>query len=619
MKKFIEKFYMAIVFVLLYAPIFVLMLFSFNDSKSRVSWHGFTLDWYVQMFQDERILHSLYVTIFVAVISAIFATILGTAAAIGIQKMGRRARGVYLTMNNIPMSSSDTIMGVSFMLLFSFLAFEKGYLTLILAHVTFCIPYVVLNVMPKLRQLDKNAYEAALDLGATPRQAFWKVIIPEIMPGIVTGAIMAFTISIDDFVVSYFTAGNTSQPLSVVIYSMVRRRISPKINAVSTILFVFILILLIVINIRQTRALSKKKKLTVYKKRSHPIGKCVLAGVVCVFLIGGPLAGLLGGSASDGQIVNVYNWGEYMDESLLEQFEAETGYKVVYTTFDSNESMYSRLKTESYDVVIPSDYMVARLINEGMVQPINYDNIPNFSLIDEKYTHLAFDPEQQYSVPYTWGVVGMIYNTKYIDEADIGSWDLLWNEKYAGEVAMFDNPRDALGIALKYLGYSQNTENADELREAAALITKGKQTTFQGLFMDQILEKLPNEELYAAPYYNGDAVTMMDENPDLAFYVPKEGTNLFVDAMCIPTNAKNVEGAEAFIDFMCSTEAAAANAEYIGYSSPQREVYEMQPEEIQNDPVHYPSAEAIANSETFLNLSDETNKLYTALWAELLK
>ena len=296
------------------------------------------------------------------------------------------------------------------------------------------------------------------------------------MPGIVTGAIMAFTISIDDFVVSYFTAGNTSQPLSVVIYSMVRRRISPKINAVSTILFVFILILLIVINIRQTRALNKKKKLTVYKKRSHPIGKCVLAGVVCIFLIGGPLAGLMGGSASDGQIVNVYNWGEYMDESLLEQFEAETGYKVVYTTFDSNESMYSRLKTESYDVIIPSDYMVARLINEGMVQPINYDNIPNFSLIDEKYTHLAFDPEQQYSVPYTWGVVGMIYNTKYIDEADIGSWDLLWNEKYAGEVAMFDNPRDALGIALKYLGYSQNTENADELREAAALITKGKQT-----------------------------------------------------------------------------------------------------------------------------------------------
>lgn len=622
MKKFIQNFYMAILFLLLYAPIFVLMLFSFNDSKSRVAWHGFTLDWYVQMFQDERILHSLYVTLLVAVISAIFATILGTAAAIGIQKMGRRGRGVYLTLNSIPMSSSDTIMGVSFMLLFSFFAFEKGYLTLILAHVTFCIPYVVLNVMPKLRQLDKNAYEAALDLGATPRQAFWKVIIPEIMPGIVTGAIMAFTISIDDFVVSYFTAGNTSQPLSVVIYSMVRRRISPKINAVSTLLFVFILILLIIINVRQSRALDRRRRGSgaVYKKRSSPVGKCVLAGALCVLLIGGPLAGLLRSSATaDSQVVNVYNWGEYMDESLLEQFEAETGYKVVYTTFDSNESMYARMKTESYDVVIPSDYMVARLIEEDMLQPINYENIPNFSLIDEQYTRQAFDPAQQYSVPYTWGVVGVIYNQKHIDPADIGSWDLLWNPKYAGEVAMFDNPRDAIGITLKYLGHSLNTEDPDALRQAAALLTEGKQTTFQGLFMDQILEKLPNEELYAAPYYNGDAVTMMEENPDLAFYVPEEGTNLFVDAMCIPKSAKNVEGAEAFIDFMCSTEAAAANADYIGYSSPQREVYEMQPEEIRNDPVHYPNAEIIANSETYLNLSEETNKLYTALWAELLK
>ena len=232
---------------------------------------------------------------------------------------------------------------------------------------------------------------------------------------------------------------------------------------------------------------------------------------------------------------------------------------------------------------------------------------------------MAFDPEQQYSVPYTWGVVGMIYNTKYVDAADIGSWDLLWNEKYAGQVAMFDNPRDAFGIALKYLGYSQNTENADELRQAAELIRQGKNTTFQGLFMDQILEKLPNEELYAAPYYNGDAVTMMEENPDLAFYVPKEGTNLFVDAMCIPKNAKNVEGAEAFIDFMCSTDAAAANAEYIGYSSPQREVYEMQPEEIRNDPIHYPSGDTLQNAETFLNLSEQTNMRYTELWAELLK
>lgn len=259
MKRFFQQFYLLVVFLFLYAPIFTLMLFSFNDDKSRVVWHGFTLDWYVELFRDSAIIGSLYVTLVVAFASAFFATVLGTAAALGIHCMGKRTKGVYLTVNSIPMSTSDTIMGVTFMLLFSMLAFDKGYLTLILAHITFSVPYVVLNVMPKLRQMDKNAYEAALDLGATPSQALKKVILPEIWPGIVTGAIMAFTISVDDFVVSYFTAGTTSQPLSVVIYSMTRRRISPKINALSTLLFLAVLLLLIIINFRSSRDGNNRK------------------------------------------------------------------------------------------------------------------------------------------------------------------------------------------------------------------------------------------------------------------------------------------------------------------------------------------------------------------------
>lgn len=258
MKRFFQQFYLLIIFLFLYAPIFTLMLFSFNADKSRVIWHGFTLDWYAELFRDSTIIHSLYVTLIVAFASALISTLLGTAAALGIHCMGRRVKGVYLTVNSVPMSTSDTIMGVTFMLLFAILALEKGYLTLILAHVTFSVPYVVLNVMPKLRQLDKNAYEAALDLGATPSQALHKVILPEIMPGIVTGAIMAFTLSVDDFVVSYFTAGTTSQPLSVVIYSMTRRRVSPKINALSTLLFLVVLILLVIINLRQSRDMSRK-------------------------------------------------------------------------------------------------------------------------------------------------------------------------------------------------------------------------------------------------------------------------------------------------------------------------------------------------------------------------
>ncbi|MDR3767149.1 MAG: ABC transporter permease [Butyricicoccus sp.] len=259
MKKFLQNLYLVVIFVFLYAPILVLMLFSFNDSKSRILWNGFTTRWYIELFQDADLLHSLYVTLLVAVVSAAIATLIGTVAAIGIHNLRRRTRSAYLTVNSIPMSSSDTIMGVTFMLLFAAIGLDKGYLTLILAHVTFCTPYVILNVMPKLRQLDKNAYEAALDLGATPRQALHKVILPEIRPGIITGAIMAFTISVDDFVVSYFTAGTTSQPLSVVIYSMTRHRMSPKINAVSTLLFLFVLVLLIAVNVRQAREEKRRE------------------------------------------------------------------------------------------------------------------------------------------------------------------------------------------------------------------------------------------------------------------------------------------------------------------------------------------------------------------------
>ena len=343
------------------------------------------------------------------------------------------------------------------------------------------------------------------------------------------------------------------------------------------------------------------------KKRMLPL---LLCGAMCTGLLSGC------GNASSAEVLNVYNWGEYIDTDLIDQFEEETGIKVIYNTFDSNENLYSRIQPTSYDVIIPSDYAISRFIDEDMLQPLNYDHIPNMKLIDEKYTHLDFDPEQKYSVPYTWGVVGIVYNTKYVDEADIGSWDLLWNPKYTNRTAMFNNSRDALGIALMYLGYSLNTTDKDELREAADLIIAGK-PVYQGIWMDQILEKLPSEEIVAAPYYNGDAVTMIDENPDLAFYVPKEGTNLFVDAMCIPKNAKNVSGAEKFINFMCSTEAAMANWEYIGYSSPQTEVYNELDEEITSDPLYFPDITQYP-TEAYTNLPTEINQFYNDLWVDIL-
>ena len=355
--------------------------------------------------------------------------------------------------------------------------------------------------------------------------------------------------------------------------------------------------------------------------RGRTKGGCImklLKRTLALTLSAAMVLGLLSGCGSDASanVLNVYNWGEYIDTDLLDRFEQETGIKVIYNTFDSNENLYSRIQTTSYDVIIPSDYAISRFIDEDMLRPLNFDNIPNMKYIDEKYTHLDFDPEQKYSVPYTWGVVGIVYNTKYVDEADTGSWDLLWNPKYANRTAMFNNSRDALGIALMYLGCSLNTTDRDELRQAADLIIAGK-PVYQGIWMDQILEKLPAEEIVAAPYYNGDAVTMIDENPDLAFYVLKEGTNLFVDAMCIPKNAKNVEGAEKFINFMCSTEAAMANWEYVGYSSPQTEVYKELDEEITSDPLYFPDITQYP-TEAYTNLPTEINQFYNDLWVDIL-
>ncbi len=324
--------------------------------------------------------------------------------------------------------------------------------------------------------------------------------------------------------------------------------------------------------------------------------------------------------------INVYNWGEYIcigeDEgtlNVLTEFEELTGIKVNYTTFATNEELYAKLKGGgvSYDVIIPSDYMISKMINEGMVQKIDFDNVPNFKYIMDDFVNQDYDPTNEYSVPYTWGTVGIIYDTTMIDipEEDI-DWDILWNEDYADQILMFDNPRDAFAIAEIMLGYSLNTEDGEELRNAAEKL-KEQKSIVQGYVMDEIFDKMGAGEALIAPYYAGDALTIMEENEDLGFVVPKSGTNLFIDAMCIPTSSKQKEAAEMFINFMCEPDIAYANIDYICYSTPHSAAFEMLDEEVQNDPVSYPSEEVRANMSVFVNLSDEASKTMQDLWTEM--
>ncbi|MBR3901997.1 MAG: spermidine/putrescine ABC transporter substrate-binding protein [Ruminococcus sp.] len=328
-----------------------------------------------------------------------------------------------------------------------------------------------------------------------------------------------------------------------------------------------------------------------------------------------------------GISINVYNWGDYIsagaDEGTIDvngEFEKLTGIKVNYTNFATNEELYAKLKggAASYDVIIPSDYMISKMIKEDMIQPVNFDNIPNFKYIMDNFRNQDYDPENAYSVPYTWGTVGIMYDTTMIDipKEDI-DWDLLWNEDYADQILMFDNPRDAFAIAEIMLGYSLNTENEEEMRAASAKLLSQKKIV-QAYVMDEVFDKMGAGDALIAPYYAGDALTIMEDNDSLDFVIPKSGTNLFVDAMCIPKSAKQKEAAEMYINFLCEPDIAFANIDYICYSTPHQAAFNMLDEEVQNSPITYPDQDFIREkTSVFVNLSDEANQLMQDLWTEM--
>jgi spermidine/putrescine transport system substrate-binding protein len=347
------------------------------------------------------------------------------------------------------------------------------------------------------------------------------------------------------------------------------------------------------------------------------IKKAAAAVLALLFMLGL----LPAGAFAEEVTINVYNWGQYIADGtdgsidVNAAFTEATGIKVNYMTYDSNESLYTKLKTggSTYDVIIPSDYMIARLIRENMLEPLNFSNIPNYLYVDETYRNTDYDPDNSYSVPYTWGTVGIIYNSKYVDEADVGGWDLLWNEKYAGKILMFDNPRDAFAASELLLGLSINTEDEGSLRAAADKLIEQKPLV-QSYVMDQIYSKMEREEAWIAPYYAGDYLMMREENDALAFCFPKEGFNLFIDAMCIPKGCQNKEAAEAYINFLCSPEISGQNLEYLGYSTPISAAKEFMDESVSANPIAYPDAETLARGTSFLSLSDGTNQLMDSLW-----
>ena len=676
MKK-LSTLYIALVLIFLFAPIAVLIFFSFNEGSSTSAFSGFSFKWYIELFRNGEILDALKNSLILAVCSSAIATVLGTAASFGIHHMkNKHARRSLMTTTNIPMMNPEIITGISLMFLFVFvgtfigLQTKLSFWTMLIAHVTFNLPYVILNVLPKFKQMDKSLPEAALDLGCTPMQSFFKVQLPAIMSGVLTGLIMSFTMSFDDFVISYFTSGVDFQTLPVLIYSMTKKNVKPTIYALSTIVFIVILALLLLSNLekssderleakrqkeekkrkeailRAQKSRKQKKSPEVNVKRpvraskQRPVYTTRVIAIVCAAAVIISLCVVFAIFSEETITLNVYNWGEYMslgEEGAMDVNKAFENYckntlglkvKVNYNTYTSNEDLYAKLSTGavSYDVIIPSDYMVARLASEGLLAEINFENIPNYEeCISDDFRGLYYDPENKYSVPYTYGMIGVIYNANVVDEADAEGWELMWNEKYSGQIVQFNNSRDAFGTAMYKLGLDVNTTDRSVWDKALGEL-KNQKPLLKKLVMDEIFNMMESGEAAIGAYYAGDYLTMADnqaDNVDLQFYYP-DNTNLFIDAMCIPSCVQNKELAEAYINFMLSEEAAVANAEYICYASPNALVYnsEVYKEDMGEDaikilyPENFDFAKAY-DANCYKDLDKETKAYINKLWTNL--
>ena len=572
-KRVLGKVGMALLLVFFYAPILFMIIFSFNSSKSLTHFTGFSLCWYEAMLKNHGMMESLYVTIIIALLATIISTIIGTITAIGLSKSKKVLRAFVSQVNDFPIMNPEIVTAIGLMLLFITFQIEKGFVTLLLAHIAFCIPYVILSIMPKIKSLDPNLADAAMDLGATPWQALVKVIVPQIMPGIVSGALIAFTMSFDDFVISYFVTGQGVKNLSIMVYTM-SKRINPSVNAISTLVVLLITITLTIVNV-----LPMIRKKTSPSKQNKP-WKWAVAGVVLVGLVAS-LFGLNKSAGSQpyaGQTLHVYNWGEYTGENIISGFEELTGAKVIMDNFDSNEQMYIKVANgDAYDVLVPSDYMIQRMMQEKMLQKLEPETRKEcLGELADAIKGLPYDPKNEYSIPYFWGTVGIVYDKTKVSEEDLekDGWDIFLDQKFKGDIYLYDSERDSFMMALKALGYSMNTTSQDELNDAYNWLIQCVQTMDPEIVTDEIIDNMAQARKALGLIYSGDAAYVMSENENMGFYMPKSGTNLWSDAMVIPKNAKNPKLANEFIRYITSYDAAMDNSSYVGYTSPNKEVME---------------------------------------------
>lgn len=612
------KIYLALICLFLYMPILTLVVLSFNATKTRGRFAGFSLCWYRSLFQDQSILHALFTTLLIALISALAATVFGTIVAFAMNHMKKWKKTTLMSLTNIPMLNADIVTGISLMLLFIAVNYTMGFSSVLIAHITFNLPFVILSVAPRLGSMNTSAFEAAQDLGASKAYAFWKVIFPDIMPNILTGFLLSFTMSVDDFVITHFTKGVGIDTLSTMIYTEQKKGIRPEIYSLSTLMFVTIFVLLILYTLHKSHAEKIKSRAS---SRMEAASRWIsLSLVPVVFLV--VLFGYYSTKTTSTGSLKVYNWGEYMDPQVLELFEKETGISVTYDEYETNESMYPIIAkgAADYDLICPSDYMIQKMSDEGLLEPINWSRIPNAKNIDDQYFEFArgYDENNTYSMPYLWGTVGILYNKKMVKDP-IDSWGVLWDTRYQDDILMQKSVRDAFGVALKYLGYSLNTTDEAQLDEAKQKLLEQKHSgVVQAYVVDEVRDKMIAGEAAMGVIYSGEALTCMEENEDLAYVIPKEGSNLWMDNFAIVKGAKNKENAEKFLNFLCRPEIMKMNFEYITYSVPSSKARELLPDEYKNSTIAFPALDSLKNCEVLKYVGKDGDSLYNQKWKEIM-
>ncbi len=594
------RLWMGATYLFLYAPIAVLALFSFNDSRLLAVWRGFTWSWYRAALNDQPLLDALRMSLLVAALTTGIATILGTGAALASERMSRRARGLCDAFFVLPIVVPEVVIGFASVTFFGWIGLRLGLGTVLIAHIAFSLSYVFFVVRARLATVDPRLEEAAMDLGADPWSAFRKITLPLILPAIAASALLVFTLSLDDYVITSFVAGAGATTLPLRVYSMIKTGITPEVNAISTLLLGATLVLM---------ALAFR-----IERRGLTPANLVLVGLVVLGLVSFAFGGLSPRRARAE--LNLLIWSNYISPRVVREFEQQTGIAVNIQTYDSNEALLAKLQAGvvTYDLIVPSDYMVGILIREGLLQPLDLTRVPNLRHLDPSALGLSFDPTNTYSLPYTLGVTGIGYRRDKVGEP-IESWRALWDARFRGRIAMLDDMREAFGAALKLLGYSLNSTRPEEIRQARDLLREQKPLVraYDSANFDQLLL---SGEVWIAQAWDGQIIKARRENPNIAFAIPREGTTLIVDNLCIPRSARRPDLAHEFINYLMDPRVAAENMNDIMYIMPNRSAWPHLREELRHHPVFSLTPEMRKKSEYLQDLGP-TTQLYDRYWTEV--